>query len=123
MVAELVQIQRDVRDGRLPSSVARGKVRTMHAKHGQFVDLHDTLIGEEDELTAFAETTPDAYQREFTQRFEGALTMANQPALASTLASPTSFSRPGGALTRVENYEPASVAPSEGDLRNAWDGR
>lgn len=114
MSKRLAEIRRDVRAGRMSAKDASAEVRSMRGRYQQAMELHDTLVEQEDSLRAFAEMTPDDYQREVINKFPVLKTV--EPTLAGVVEQMTTMPSGGGSLQPIEGPGFARSAPSADDL-------
>ncbi|GAA3937234.1 hypothetical protein [Actinoplanes auranticolor] len=112
---KLAAIRRDVRAGRLPSKEALAQIRTMQGQYQQAMDLHETLIEQEDTMRALAEMTPDDYQRQFVDKYP--VLRTTQPTLAGVVSQMTEVPSGGGSRQDNPNFVRTDDAPSADDLR------
>ncbi len=115
MRAQLREIRAQVEQGRLSPDEARGKVRDIRARVGRVMETHDSILAQEDEVKAFAEMTPDDFQRDFVGRFPALQQTA--PTLAGVVERMTPPPPPGGSLGPNSSFVPTRDAPSADDLR------
>lgn len=114
VTAELQQIRKALAAGRITPAQARAKLRDAAGQHEQVMEIHDTLVQEDEAIEEFAGLTADDYQRQSMERFPA---LANgQPTLAAFAAKINPPPPPGGALQQNPNFVPTYDAPSPEDL-------
>lgn len=115
MRAELREITSAVSAGQMTPKEARARVRDVHAGYQQVTKLHEKVLGEEDELAAFAEMSPDDYQRDQLNRLP--VLKQTQPTLVAMAQKIDPPPPPGGRLGPIDNPPPPTYdAPSFDDL-------
>ena len=87
----------------------------MQGRYQQAMDLHDTLIEQEDTMRALAEMTPDDYQRQFVEKYP--VLRTTQPTLAGVVSQMTEVPSGGGSRQDNLNFVRTDDAPSADDLR------
>ncbi|MEV7329571.1 hypothetical protein [Micromonospora sp. NPDC093244] len=114
LTKQLKKIRAELDWGRITPAQAKAALRDINARHGQIMQVHDTLVEEDAEIEEFAALTPDDYQREFTERYP--VLRTTQPSLldfANQIPAPRREPRPDefvGARATGDN------APSADDL-------